>query len=201
MTNKEEQRIFFVDDQADVCKAVSSTLEEKGFKVSYFSSGTDCLIQLRSQKCDLLITDLKMPDMNGLELLIRVKRLIPSLPVLVITGYGNIPMAVKAMRQGALDFLEKPLDTKALSSAVEFALSQSPQAHRLVARVLSKSEMIVLRLLLNGKSTKEIARLQHRSVRTIEDHRYDIMHKLGANNMVDLVKQVAVVKLPDVWEE
>jgi two-component system response regulator FixJ len=201
MKNSEKQYTFFVDDQADICKAVSNTLEEIGLKVRCFTSGTDCLTQLRSHKCDLLITDVKMPGMNGLELLNEVKRIIPSLPVLVITGYGDIPMAVKALRQGALDFLEKPLDSKSLLLTVESALSQSPRAHRLVAKVLTKTEMRVLRLLLDGKNTKEISRLQHRSIRTIEDHRCNIMHKLGVDNLVDLVKQTAVVRLLDVWKK
>jgi two-component system response regulator FixJ len=142
-----------------------------------------------------------MPGVNGLELLTEVKRLIPSLPVLIITGYGDIPKTIKALKEGALDLLEKPLDRKSLLSAIDTALSQSTQDHKLVAKALSKAEMKVLRLLLDGKSTKEIARLQHRSARTIEDHRCNIMHKLGVNNMVNLVKQAAVVRLPDVWEE
>jgi len=201
MTNGGEQHIFFVDDQTDVCKAVCSTLEETGFKVSCFSCGADCLVQLRSQKCDLLITDLKMPGINGLELLMEVKRLIPSLPVLVLTGYGDIPTTVRALREGASDFLEKPLDRQSLLLAVESVLNQNTQTHRFVGKVLSRSEMGVLRLLLDGKNTKEIARLQHRSARTIEDHRCSIMHKLGVNNMVDLVKQTAVVRLLDVWKK
>jgi len=201
MINNNKQHIFFVDDEPEICKIVCSTLEETGFKVSTFARGADCLIQLRHQICDLLITDVKMPGMNGLGLLTEVKRLIPSLPVLVISGYGDIPTAVKALKEGALDFIEKPLNRKTLLSAVESALSQNHRPKQAVKQILTKSEMKVLRLLLNGKRTKEIARLQHRSIRTIEDHRSHIMHKLGVDNLVDLVKQTTVVRLLNTWKK
>jgi len=142
-----------------------------------------------------------MPEMDGIKLLAKVKGMMPSLPVLVITGYGDVPAAVKAMNNGALDFIEKPLDRESFLSSVESALKRSARPHLPVAKVLTKTEMRILRQLLDGKSTKEIARLQHRSVRTIEDHRHHIMHKLGVDNLVDLVKQAAVVRLVNVQEE
>ena len=201
MANIAKQHVFFVDDKPKVRRMVGRTLEQAGLKVSCFASGSDCLKQLRCRTCDLLITDVKMPEMDGIELLTEVKRIIPSLPVLVITGYGNIPMAVKALKVGALDFIEKPLDRKSFLSTVESALKRNTLIHRIVGDVLTKTEMIVLRLILDGKSTKEIARLRHRSVRTIEDHRSRIMRKLGVDNLVDLVKQTAVVRLIELGED
>ncbi len=109
-------------------------------------------------------------------------------------------MAVKALKMGASDFIEKPLDRQSFLSAVESVLKRNTQTHPLVGKVLSKTEMRVLRLMLDGKSTKEIARLRHRSVRTIEDQRGQIMHKLGVDNLVDLVKQTAVVRLVELGE-
>ena len=197
ITNIAKQHIFFVDDKPKVRKMVGMTLEEAGLKVSCFASGSECLKQLRSQECDLLITDVKMPEMDGIELLTEVKRIIPSLPVLVITGYGDIPMAVNALKMGASDFIEKPLDRQSFLSTVDSALKRNTQPHRLVGDVLTKTEMEVLHLILEGKSTKEIAKLRHRSVRTIEDHRSRIMRKIGVNNLVDLVKQTAIVRLPE----
>ena len=201
MTNITKQHIFFVDDEPKVLKMVGRTLEQVGLKASCFASGAECLQQLRSRTCDLLITDVKMPEMDGIELLTKAKHIIPSLPVLVVTGYGDIPMAVKALKLGASDFIEKPLDRRSFLSAVESVLKRNAQPHRLVGKVLTKTEMEVLRLILEGKSTKEIARLRHRSVRTIEDQRGKIMHKLGADNLIDLVKQTAVVRLIELGED
>ena len=197
-TNITKQHVFFVDDKPKVRKMVGRTLEQAGLKVTCFANATECLKQLRSRTCDLVITDVKMPEMDGIELLTEVKRIIPSLPVLIVTGYGNIPMAVEALKLGALDFIEKPLDRQSFLSVVESELKRNALIHQIVGDVLSKTEMIVLRLILDGKSTKEIARLRHRSVRTIEDHRSRIMRKIGVNNLVDLVKQTAVVRLPEI---
>jgi len=196
-----KQQIFVVDDEPSVRKVVARTLEQLGLKVSCFAHAGECLEELRSRTCDLLITDVKMPEMDGIELLTKVKCMIPSLPVLVITGYGDIAMAVKALKVGALDFIEKPFDRQSFVSAVESALKQNAQTHALVGKVLTKIEMRVLRLMLDGKSTKEIAFLRHRSVRTIEDQRSRIMRKIGVDNLVDLVKQTAVVRLVDPGED
>ena len=200
MANDAKQNVFLVDDEPEVRTVIGRTLEQAGFKVSCFSHASDCLEQLRSRPCDLLIADVKMPGMDGIELLTKVKCIIPSLPVLVITGYGDIPMAVKALKAGASDFIEKPLNRKSFLSAVEFALKGNTPPHHLVNKVLTKTEMGILRLILDGKSNKEIAGLRNRSVRTIEDQRRRIMRKLGVDNLVDLVKQVAVVRLPELLD-
>jgi len=201
MTNIAKQHVFFVDDEPKIRKIVGRTLEQAGLKVSCFARAAECLKQLRSQPCHLLITDVKMTEMDGIELLTKVKRIIPSLPVLVITGYGDIPMAVKALKLGASDFIEKPLDRQSFLSVVDSLLNLNTQTHRVVGEVLTKAEIKILRLILNGKSTKEIAGILHRSLRTIEDHRHHIMRKLDVNNLVDLVKQAAVVRLVELGKE
>jgi len=199
-SRKQQQHIFFVDDEPNVRWIVAKTLEQLGAKVTCFDRAADCLEQLRSHKCDLLITDVRMSGMDGLKLLTEVKHIIPYLPVLVITGYGDVPMAVKALKAGAVDFIEKPLERYYFLSAVESALSRNIQATPPVAKLLTKAEIKVLQLILDGKNNKEIAQLLHRSVRTVEDHRNHIMSKLGVDNLVELVKQVAVVRLPEFSE-
>ena len=194
MTNITKQHVFFVDDEPKVCKMVSRTLEQAGLKVSCFTRAAECLKQLHSQTCDLLITDVKMPEMDGIELLMEVRRIIPPLPVLIISGYGDISMAVTAFKAGASDFVVKPLDRQSFLSAVESVLKRNTLTHPLVNKVLTKTEMRVLFLILDGKSTKEIARLRCRSVRTVEFHRGSIMRKVGVDNLVDLVKQTTVVR-------
>ena len=194
MINITKQHIIFVDDQSNVRKMVGRTLEQADLKVSCFASAAECLKQLHSQTCDVLITDVKMPEMDGIELLIEVRRIIPPLPVLLVSGYSDISMAVTALKAGASDFIVKPLDRQSFLSAVESVLKRNTLTHPLVGKVLTKTEMRVLRLMLAGKSTKEIARLRYRSVRTIEDQRSSIMRKLGVDNLVDLVKQTTVVR-------
>jgi two-component system response regulator FixJ len=200
MKNAAKQQIFFVDDDQKVCKMVSRTLEQAGFHFNCFTSAAACLKELRSLTCDLLITDVKMPAMDGIELLTKVKLMLPSLPVLVVTGYGDIPLAVKALKLGASDFIEKPLDRDSFLSVVRSTLKRNAQTHPLIGKVLTKTEIEVLRLILDGKTTKEMARLRYRSVRTIEDQRSQVMHKLDVDNLVDLVKKTAVVRMPELWE-
>ena len=195
MTDRVKQHILFVDDEPRVRKVVDKTLKRLGTKVSCFASARDCLEQLHSQKCDLLITDVKMPEMSGIELLTEVKRFVPWLPVLLVTGYGNIPMAVKALKMGALTFLEKPLEMQSFLSAVESALDGTAAFDPPVSKKFTRTEMKVLRLILDGKSNRETAYILHRSVKTIEFHRNRIMHKLGVDNVVDLIRRAAALGL------
>ena len=199
MTNITKQHVFFVDDESKVCKIVGRTLEQVGLKVSCFTSAAKCLKQLRCRTCDLLITDVKMPEMDGIELLTEARRIIPWLQVLVITGYGDIPMSVRALKAGALDFIEKPLDRQSFLSVVESPLKRNAWADPLLGKLLTRTERIVLRFLLDGKSNKEIAYLRNRSIRTIEDQRSCIFRKFGVDNLVDLTKRAAgmgLIELP-----
>jgi len=111
-----------------------------------------------------------MPEMDGMELLAKARRLAPWLPILVITGYGDIPMAVAAIKAGAVDFIEKPLDKKSFLWKVKSILQQSTFDDSYRGKPLTESEMKVLKLIISGNSNKEIAYILHRSVRTIEVH-------------------------------
>ena len=198
MKNNTKQHIFFVDDEPKIREVVGETLEEFGFEVSCFACAADCLEQLHSRMCDLLITDVKMPDTDGIELLTEAQRLAPWLPVLLVTGYGDVPMVTTAFKAGAVDFIEKPLDRQTLLSAVESILKRINPSDRLLGKALTRTEMRVLRLILDGKSNKEIACLLRRAIRTIEWHRSHIMRKLSVNNAVDLVKRATVMGLVEL---
>ena len=195
MSKKAKQHIFLVDDEPKIREVVSETLGEVGFGVSCFACATDCLVQLNLQKCDLLITDVKMPGMDGIELLYEIRRSFPWLPVLVITGYADIPTAVRTVKAGAKDFIEKPLSKKSFVWKVKSILQESTITDSSVGKSLTASEMKVLKLILSGKSNTEIAYLLHRSVRTIEVHRNHLMRKLDVDNVVDLVKRAAKMGL------
>lgn len=190
--------IFFVDDDESIRKIVCRTLERLDVEVSCFSSARDCLRQLRCQKCDLLITDVRMPDMDGLALAEETKRIAPWIEVLVVSGYGDIPMAVRALKIGAVNFIEKPLGMDNLISAVESALAQTHVADPLVGKELTKAERRILYHILSGNSNKQTASILHRSEKTIEVHRNHIMRKLGVDNVVALIKRSAAMGLVDL---
>ena len=194
------QHVFFVDDEPGVRKVVARTLRRLGVKVTCFARAADCLGQIRrSRTCHLLITDVKMPGMDGIALLTKAKRIAPWLPILVVTGYGDVPLAVKAMRIGAADFIEKPLHNETLLRKVKSILSQNAPPDPYKGKPLTGTELKVLKLIIDGMSSKEIAQLLGRSVRTIEDHRNHIMRKLGAHNAFDLVEratQMGLTKSP-----
>jgi two-component system response regulator TtrR len=191
--NINKQNIFFVDDEPTVRKAVAMTLERLGYNVTCFANATDCLEKLQKQNCDLLITDVKMRGMDGIELVQKTKHLKPWLPVLVVTGYGDIPMAIRAVKAGALDFIEKPLKSKTLADIINTTLKQNSLESFLKGKALTKTETIILRMILQGKTNREIATTLHRSIRTVEDHRLHIMKKLNVENVVDLVKRAAAM--------
>jgi FixJ family two-component response regulator len=194
-----EQHIFFVDDEPEVCQIIGETIKELGFKVSCFISPTKCLDRLRSKKkCHLLITDLKMPEKDGIELLKDVKHLTPWIPVLIVTGYGDVHAAVKAMKAGAVDFIEKPLDKENFAKKIRSILEKNPVTHPDIGTALTQKELIILRLIIDGKSNKEIADILQRSVRTIEVHRAHIMQKMGVDNMNALFKRAALMGLIDI---
>jgi len=195
--NFKKQNIFFVDDEPTVRKAVAMTLERLGYNVTCFPNANDCLENLQKQNCDLLITDVKMPGMDGIELVQKTKQLKPWLPVLIITGYGDIPMAVRAVKAGALDFIEKPLKSKTLADAINTTLRQNSFTSLIKGKALTKTEAIVLKMILRGNTNREIATTLHRSIRTVEDHRLHIMKKLNVENVVDLVKRAAAMGITE----
>jgi two-component system response regulator TtrR len=184
-----EKIIFFVDDEPQVRKAVSQTLEEiKGCSVYSFAGPLECLEALRKQRCHLLITDVNMPDMDGVQLLKQIKSIRPQLRIILVTGYGDVPMAVEAVKAGALDFIEKPLNEKTFLPLVERVLKDCISEEDLSGKCLTKTEIKILKLIAEGLSNKEIAVKMRRSVRTIENHRYRLAHKMNADSTAELVK-------------
>ena len=192
--NNNDQHIFFVDDELKVRQVVAETLGQLSVRVTCFPCASDCIEQLGSQKCDLLITDLKLPEMDGIDLMRHVQRMAPYVPVLIVTGYGDIPTAVEAIKAGAADFIQKPLDKTSFVRKVKSLLPENGN-HKHPGKPLTQSEQRVLKLVLNGKSNREIAGLLTRSQRTIEVHRAHAMHKLGVESLVELVKRAAVMGL------
>lgn len=181
--------IYFVDDDVAVCKAMERTIQPLGYHVVSFFSARDCLKELKQNPCDVLITDVRMQDMDGLELLVEVKRLMPWVPVLVVTGYGDVPLAVEAIKLGAANFIEKPLERGAFMTALVRLLEKGTRASSELGKSLTKTEQRILYFVLQGMNSREIATQLHRSLRTVELHRHHVMQKLGVDNVVSLVRR------------
>jgi len=190
--------VFFVDDDAEIRKLISEELKGINCKVSCFANAAECIEQLSKRNCNLLITDVKMPGMDGMTLLSKVRRVAPWLSVIVITGFGDIPMSVKAIKSGAVDFIEKPLDRRAFLHKVKTILKRDDFVDAPIGQILTKTEKKVLKLVLEGKGNKEISYILDRAMRTVERHRRNIMRKFGAYNVVELIKKAAIIKLDDI---
>lgn len=181
--------IFVVDDDKCILEAACVLLKDANYECTCFSSPIECVESLNSRVAELLITDVKMPGMDGLQLLAETKRRCPWLPVIVMTSYADIPMAVQAVKAGAFEFIEKPFEVEVFLETVGLALKENELDDFLVGRPLTKTEKVILRLILEGMSNKGIAYRLQRSERTVEVHRSHIMRKLDVDNVVDLVKR------------
>ena len=189
--------IFVVDDDAAVRESLRMSLKLKGYDVEIFESAGAFLASGADSRSGCLVTDIRMPDMDGLELQEELVRRKSALPVIVITGHGDVPLAVRAMRAGAVDFLEKPFDREALLSAIARALEVGSRAaaasgdareiHERIA-LLTPREREVFDLVVAGKQSKVIAHELGASTRTIEVHRGRMMNKLQVQCLQDLVR-------------
>jgi len=191
--------IYVVDDDNSVRDALSLVLTLEGFHVSSFAEGNSFLAAVRQHQPDCIILDVHMPGRSGLDLLKELRNQQCDVPLFIISGQGDIPMAVDAIKNGALDFIEKPFNAEALVTRVREAIAaaarlkaQPPLGSSLAARfpgrdLLTPREYQVLELIANGASNKVAGRQLGISPRTIEVHRARIMEKLGAKNTVDLV--------------
>ena len=190
-----DKKVFIVDDDVKVLEVLSETLGSLGLDVTCFVRPTKCLEQLRYEKCDLLITDLRMPDMDGIKLLSNSKRYAPLVPVLVTVGYCDVPTAVKIFKKGASDILEKPLSRSALIRAITSILREDASNQTCLDGPLTSTQMKVLKLVIDGKSNEEIAALLGRSIRAVEVHRANMMQMPGVNNLIDLIKRAVELGL------
>jgi two-component system response regulator FixJ len=193
-----EQTVFVVDDDADVRDSIRVLLESAGLKVRIFSSARMFLAEAGDAHGSL-VADIRMPDMSGLELQEELNRREIRLPVIIITGHGDVPLAVRAMKAGAIDFIEKPFDDEQMLASVRRALeegrksrsrSAESQAARDLLGQLTPREKAVLDKLVTARSNKVAAYELGISPRTVEIHRAHIMDKTRAANLSDLVRLV-----------
>ena len=193
MCGNSKTYIIVVDDDECIRSAACAMLQSAQYECVCFPDGDSCMEQLPSlvgaRKCDLLITDVRMPGKSGMDVLKEAMRIAPWLPTIVMTSYADVPMSVQALKAGAYDFIEKPLNADEFLGVIRVALRQTEAESPLIGKSLTKTERIVLRLILQGMCNRRIAYVLQRSERTIEVHRSHVMQKLGVDNIVDLVKR------------
>lgn len=190
--------IFIVDDQASVCKALAEMLSVFGYQVETFQSARDFLAAASIANPGCLLVDVRMPQMDGLELLRILKERAVQMPVIMMSGHADVPMAVAAIKAGAQEFIEKPLDDAQLVSAINRCLAQSfeqqstrQSVEELKSRfaLLTPREVEVFDLVVLGHTSQAIASLLKISARTVESYRVQIMAKLQAESVAVLVRQ------------
>lgn len=189
--------VYVVDDDEAVRDSLQWLLEGKDYRVRCFDSAESFLARYDAREVACLIVDIRMGGMTGLELQDKLVERKSPLPVVFITGHGDVPMAVDTMKKGALDFIQKPFDEDALVAIVErmleraresFAEHQQAASREALLSKLTTREAQVLERIVAGRLNKQIADDLGISIKTVEAHRANIMEKLGANTVADLLK-------------
>ena len=188
--------VFVVDDDISVRESLELLIRDKGWRPELFESAQSFLAHERSHLPSCLVLDVNLPDLNGLELQQQIASVSSLLPIVFVTGYGDIPMSVRAMKAGAAEFLTKPFDAEAMIQAIESALSKSQKAlekdaMKAVLRErfasLSKREREVMSLVVRGFMNKQVGGELNISEITVKAHRGRVMQKMRAITFVELV--------------
>jgi two-component system response regulator FixJ len=200
------QVVHVIDDDADVRQSLAFLLSAAGLPVRVHDSATTFLADAASAQDGCIVTDVRMPGVNGLELQRRLRAEGNTIPVIVMTGHGDVGLAVEAMKAGAVDFIEKPFDDETLLDAIRQALARhrDERERRVKAAdirrrlaLLSERERQVLDGLISGKANKVIAYDLGISARTVEIYRANVMSKMQANSLSALVRMVLLDAMPD----
>lgn len=195
--NAKLSQVFVIDDDPAMRDSLDFLLDAAGFSTRLFDSAASFLDELAKLEPGCIVTDVRMPGIDGLELLRRIQAGARKLPVIVMTGHGDVPLAVEAMKLGALDFIEKPFDDDRLIGMIETALAASESGAKndartadIAARVagLTQRERQVMQGLVTGQSNKAIAREYDISPRTVEVYRANVMTKMQAGSLSELVR-------------
>jgi FixJ family two-component response regulator len=197
--------VFIVDDDPGMVKSLATVMEVASLSVRTFPSAAAFLVDYEPGERGCLVLDVRMPGMSGVELLERLRAGRVEIPVIVVTGHGDVPTAVWSMKLGAVEYLQKPVDPRVLVEKVREALAmdatrraQQAEADAVRQRIatLTTREQEVVRLLVTGMASKQIAIEMGISVKTVEHHRAHVMSKTGAVNVADLVRIKMLADLP-----
>src|SRR3989339_1459328 len=202
-----EETIYIVDDDLSVRKGLSRLLNTIGFNVQLFSSAHDFLKHRQKDQNGCILLDVRMPGMNGLDMQERLNKSECSLPIIFITGHGDVPMSVQAMKKGAVNFLTKPFDEQHLLAAIKEAIEKNRQKRiqygnvrtiRNRLKILTSREHEVFLLVITGMLNKQIASKLGISEKTVKIHRGRVMKKMQVTSIANLVHlaQQANVTIP-----
>ena len=198
--------VYVVDDDEAVRDSLQWLLEGKDYRVKCFDSAESFLSRFDSREVACLLVDIRMEGMSGLELQDRLIERKSPLPIVFITGHGDVPMAVEAMQAGAVDFIQKPFRDQDLLDRINQALEKDAGSRRMLAErnmirkrleSLTPREREVLDLVVAGKANKVIAGDLNLSQRTVEIHRARVMEKMEAHSLAHLVRMVLEVERPE----
>ncbi|HEX3983038.1 MAG TPA: response regulator FixJ [Acidisoma sp.] len=194
--------VHLIDDDDDVRSSLSFLLGSAGFAVRSHSSAIAFLEALPTLQAGCIVSDVRMPEMDGLELLRRLKAIAMNFPVIIMTGHADVTLAVEAMKAGAVDFIEKPFDAQVMIAAIQVALAgwadredEEAKSAQIGDRfkLLSPRERGVFERVAQGKPNKVIAFELSVSPRTVEIHRANAMAKMGARNLSELIRMAMAV--------
>lgn len=198
-----EPTVFVVDDNLGVRKSLSALLQSAGLAVEAYASSEEFLAAYDAHRPGCLVLDVRLRHSSGLDLQDDLRRRRSELPVIILTGHGNVPTSVRAFKAGAIDFLQKPVPPKLLLERVRAALAVDQRAravstqHSVVLERLARltpREREVMELLIVGKTSKEIAAAMEVSVRTVEGHRRMVLGKMDVASAAQLVRVVLSVR-------
>lgn len=199
MTN-DKPTIFIIEDDPAVCKSLRWLLESVDLAVEIYSSGFDYLEVYDDSRTGCLLIDIRLPGMSGLELQQQLIRRNNSIPIIIITGYGDVALAVRAMKAGAKDFILKPFNNEFLLEQIQKAVAKNHEynviRHQLTESLshLTPREKQITKLVVNGKLNKQIAAELGITLSTVEQHRAHIMQKTQAKSLAELVKLCVLAK-------
>jgi FixJ family two-component response regulator len=205
MSSELEQVVYVVDDDADVREGVGALLESVGLQVVTLSSTAEFLAQKRADSPSCLVLDVRLPGLSGLDFQAELAKAQMDIPIVFITGHGDIPMSVKAMKAGAVEFLTKPVREQDLLDAVRVALERDrarldtqiqTQSLRFRYDALTDRERQVMRLVCAGLMNKQVAAEMGVSEVTVKVHRHNVMKKLEARSFADLVRMADALRIP-----
>ncbi|EJG0713058.1 response regulator [Vibrio parahaemolyticus] len=190
--------LYIVDDEVPVLESMAFMLESYGYSVDVYSNGQDFLQRVNLHQAGCVLLDSRMPEMRGQELHLLMRNQCSPISVIYLTGHGDIPMAVDALKEGALDFFQKPVDGNALVAAIDNAMkcslkNQEKQSAKLTLQSLTRREKEVLILVVKGMKNQDMANQLCVSLRTIEVHRSNVMKKLEVESLAALIHKVGHV--------